>query len=101
MRRGNPGAVSEIPLEFVDGTLGFHPEWVVDRIAPRPVLFITTDDDRLVPPAESEALFARAGEPKKLVVLHGWGHYEVYTGEAFRQVMAETLAWYREHLPAR
>ena len=73
----------------------------MDRITPRPVLFITTDDDRLVPPAESEALFARAGEPKKLVVLHGWGHYEVYTGEAFRQVMAETLAWYREHLPAR
>ena len=50
---------------------------------------------------ESEALFARAGEPKKLVVLHGWGHYEVYTGEAFRQVMAETLAWYRMHLPSR
>ncbi len=40
-RRGNPGAVSEIPLEFVDDTLGFNAEWVVDRIAPRPVLFIT------------------------------------------------------------
>jgi hypothetical protein len=31
-------------------------------------LFITTDDDRLVPPQESEAMFARAGEPKKLVL---------------------------------
>ena len=70
-RRGNPGAVSEIPLEFIDDTLGFHPEWVVDKIAPRPVLFITTDNDRLVPPDESEALYRRAGEPKKLVVLHG------------------------------
>jgi hypothetical protein len=99
-RRGNPGAVGEIPLEFVDDTLGFHPEWVVARIAPRPVLFITSDDDRLVPPAESEALYAHAGEPKKLVVLHGWGHYEVYTGEAFRQVMTETVAWYRQHLPS-
>lgn len=100
-RRDNPAAVSEIPLEFVDDTLGFHPEWVVDRIAPRPVLFITTDDDRLVPPDESESLFARAGEPKKLVTLHGFGHYEMYTGEAFRQVMNETLAWYRQYLPAR
>lgn len=99
-RAGNPGAVSQIPLEFIDDTLGFHPEWVVDRIAPRPVLFITTDDDRLVPPDESVALHARAGEPKKLVVLPGWGHYEVYTGEAFRQVIAPTLDWYREHLPA-
>ena len=100
-RRGNPGAVSQIPVEFVDDTLGFHPEWVVDKIAPRPVLFITTDNDRLVPPEESEAMYQRAGEPKKLVVLKGWGHYEVYAGEAFHQVMEPTLAWYQEHLPAR
>jgi dipeptidyl aminopeptidase/acylaminoacyl peptidase len=100
-RRGNPGAVGEIPLEYIDETLGFHPEWIVDKIAPRPVLFITSDDDRLVPPDESESLYANAGEPKKLVVLKGWGHYEVYTGEAFRQVIEPTLAWYRQHLPAR
>ena len=86
--RGNPGAVGEIPLEYIDDTLGFHPEWIVDKISPRPVLFITSDDDRLVPPEESESLYAKAGEPKKLVVLKGWGHYEVYTGEAFRQVIA-------------
>ena len=93
--------LDDFPLEFIDDTLGFNPEWVVDRIAPRPILFITTDDDRLVPPQESEALHARAGEPKKLVVLKGFGHYEVYGGEAFRQVMDETLGWYRAHLPAR
>jgi fermentation-respiration switch protein FrsA (DUF1100 family) len=100
-RRDNPAAVTQLPLEFVDDTLGFNPEWIVDRIAPRPVLFITTDDDRLVPPQESEAMFARAGEPKKLVILKGFGHYEVYGGEAFRQVMDETVAWYKTHLPAR
>ena len=33
-RRGNPGAVGEIPLEFIDDTLEFNPEWVVDKIAP-------------------------------------------------------------------
>ena len=100
-RASNPAAVTEVPLEFVDDTLAFNPEWVVDRIAPRPALFITTDDDRLVPPAESEALYARAGEPKRLVVLQGFGHYQVYEGEAFRQVMDAALAWYREHIPAR
>lgn len=98
-RRGTPGAVSQIPLEFIDDTLGFNPEWVVDKIAPRPVLFITTSDDRLVPPEESEAMYRRAGEPKRLVVLEGWGHYEVYAGECFRQVMEPTVAWYREYLP--
>jgi dipeptidyl aminopeptidase/acylaminoacyl peptidase len=98
-RKGNPGAVGEIPLEYIDDTLGFHAEWVVDKIAPRPVLFITSDDDRLVPPEESESLYAKAGEPKKLVMLKGFGHYEVYTGEAFRQVIEATLSWYRQYLP--
>jgi fermentation-respiration switch protein FrsA (DUF1100 family) len=100
-RRNNPAAVGTIPLEYVDDTLGFNPEWVVDRIAPRPVLFITTDDDRLVPPEESAALYARAGEPKKLVVLKGHGHYEVYAEPAFSEVMAAALDWYEQHLPAR
>jgi uncharacterized protein len=100
-RRNNPAAVSRIPLEYVDDTLGFNPEWVVDRIAPRPALFVTTDDDRLVPPEESAALYERAGAPKKLVVLKGYGHYEVYTEPAFGEVMAATLAWYGQHLPAR
>jgi dipeptidyl aminopeptidase/acylaminoacyl peptidase len=100
-RRNNPAAINTLPLEYVDETLMFHPEWVVDKIAPRPVLFITTDNDRLVPPEESLALYARAGEPKKLVVLQRYGHYEVYTEPAFSEVMRPTLAWFQEHLPAR
>ena len=51
-------------------------------------------------PRKARSLYARAGEPKKLVMLKGFGHYEVYAGEALRQVMDATLAWYREHLPA-
>ncbi len=99
-RRNNPAAVSTIPLEYIHETLQFNPEWVVDRIAPRPVLFITTDDDRLVPPEESIALHARAGEPKRLVILKGYGHYEVYLEPAFSEVMRETTAWFRRYLPA-
>ena len=101
VRQGVPGAIDMLPLEYVDETLAFHPEWVVDRIAPRPVLFIATDDDRLVPPEESHALYDKAGEPKKLVVLEGYGHYEVYAEPAFGEVMEVTLAWFAEHLPAR
>src|SRR5215472_10888789 len=47
---GDSDGATQVPLEFIDDTLGFNPEWVVERIAPRPILFITTDDDRLVPP---------------------------------------------------
>ena len=99
-RRKNPAAVNTIPLEYVDDTIGFNPEWIVDRVSPRPILFITTDNDRLVPPEESEQLYARAGEPKKLVVLKGYGHYEVYQEPAFSEVMAAALEWYVEHMPA-
>ena len=97
-RRNNPAAVGTIPLEYVDDTIGFNPEWIVDKISPRPILFITSDNDRLVLPEESEQLYAHAGEPKKLVVLKGYGHYEVYTEPAFSEVMAATLDWYGQYL---
>ena len=97
-RRGNPAAVSTIPLEYVDDTVGFNPEWVVDKISPRPILFITTDNDRLVLPEESEQLYAHARDPKKLLVLKGYGHYEVYQQPAFGEVMAAALDWYDQYL---
>ncbi len=100
-RANNPAAVGMIPMEYVDDTIGFNPEWIVDKISPRPIMFITSDNDRLVPPEESEQLYAHAGEPKKLVVLNGPGHYEVYAEPAFSQVMKHTLDWYREYLPVR
>ena len=100
-RRDNPAAIGTLPLDYVDETLVFNPEWVVDKIAPRAALFITSDQDRLVPPEESIALYERAGEPKKLVTLKGYGHYEVYSEPAFSEVMRETIAWYQRYVPAR
>jgi dipeptidyl aminopeptidase/acylaminoacyl peptidase len=100
-RRANPAAVNRVPLEFVDETLSFHADWVVEKIAPRPLLLITSDGDRLVPPEQSETLYALAGDPKKLVVLKGYGHYDVYAEPAFSEVMEETGAWFAAHLPAR
>ena len=98
-RANNPDAVSAVPASFIDETLSFHADWVVGKIAPRPLLLITTEDDRLVPPEESQSLYDHAGEPKRLVVLKGYGHYDVYAEPAFGEVMAATLAWYRAHLP--
>ena len=97
-RRASQGAADEIPLTFVDETLAFNPEWVVDRISPRAVLLVTGENDLIVPPAESEALYAHAGEPKKLSVIKGAGHYDLYSGQAFDKVMSEAVAWFRDHL---
>jgi len=52
-----------------------------------------------VPQDVSEALYRRAGEPKRLVVVSGFGHYEVDAGEAFWHVMALTLGWFQQYLP--
>ncbi|HLZ07929.1 MAG TPA: alpha/beta hydrolase, partial [Chloroflexota bacterium] len=97
-RAGRPGAAMQVPLEMVHETVGFNPEWLVDRISPRAALFITSDLDELVLPEESIALHARAGEPKKLVVLRGFGHYDVFTSPALDLVMAEAIPWFRQYL---
>ena len=99
-RRNNPAAINTIPMEYVDDTIGFNPEWIVDKISPRPILFITSDNDRLVLPEESEQLYSHAREPKKLIILKGYGHYEVYQEPAFSEVMGAALDWYQEYLPA-
>ena len=97
-RANNPNALGELPLEYIDETLQFHPEWVVDKIAPRPLLLIAAGDDRLVPPEDCRSLYDKAGEPKKLVVLPGVGHYQVYAKPAFDDVMRETVAWFDTYL---
>jgi fermentation-respiration switch protein FrsA (DUF1100 family) len=97
-RAGRPGASMLVPLEMVHETIGFNPEWVVDRISPRAALFMTSDRDDLVLPEESIALHARAGDPKKLVVLSGFGHYDVFTAPALDLVMAEAIPWFWRYL---
>ena len=92
------GSATEIPAEFIDETMNFRPQWIVDKVSPAALLLVTTDGDLVVPKEESERLYAAAGEPKKLVTLEGFSHYDVYSGEAFQQTMNATIAWYDEHL---
>jgi pimeloyl-ACP methyl ester carboxylesterase len=70
------GFGSSVTLESADFLLRFRPETVVDRIAPRPLLLIHGEENRLHLPEESRELYRRAGEPKELVLLEGSGHTE-------------------------
>jgi hypothetical protein len=45
----------------------FRPERWIGRLAPRPVTFIASRQDRTLPAASIERVFARAGEPKELL----------------------------------
>lgn len=98
---GQPLPPEDIDLESAEACLRYRPEWVVDRIAPRPVLMITAARDALVPPEEQLACYARLGGPRRLVTLPDAGHYDTYE---FRNpavaavIHEETAAWFRQHL---
>ena len=101
-RRGNPGAVERDPARIhrrharVSSRNGWSTRSRRGRCCSSPPT--TTGWCRRTKAKRSTP---RAGEPKKLIVLKGWGHYEVYTGEAFRQVMAAAVQWFQEYLPPR
>jgi fermentation-respiration switch protein FrsA (DUF1100 family) len=57
--------------------------------------------DKLVPLFEAQSMYAKARQPKKLIVLEDMVHEDVYRGEGFKQTMQHTSAWFQEHLPAR
>lgn len=93
-----PGLKTQIPLETAEATLEYRPEDVVNRIAPRALLLIAAEHDVPAPADEFRSVYQKAGEPKKLVVIEGIRHYDIYSGEPFERSVKEALDWYGEHL---
>jgi hypothetical protein len=46
-------------------------------------------------------MYAKAKQPKKLIVLEDMVHDGVYHDAGFELVVQNTNAWFKEHLPAR
>jgi pimeloyl-ACP methyl ester carboxylesterase len=69
-----PGFGSDVSLESADLLFRFRPADVVERIAPRPLLLVHGQDNRLHSVEESHDLYAHAHEPKRLELLEGSGH---------------------------
>ncbi len=93
-----PGLKTQIPLETAEATLEYRPEDVVHRIAPRALLLIAAEHDVPTPPDEFRSVYAKAGDPKKLVVIEGIRHYDIYSGDPFERSVREALDWYGQHL---
>ena len=95
----NPAAQkNELTLESAEAMIQFRPEMVVDRIAPRAAMWIYTEEDTVVPIEESLSMYQKAHEPKKLVAIKGFKHYELYHGPGFERVMHHTTEWCTTHL---
>lgn len=82
-----------LPLETADRLLQYSPQAVVAKIAPRPLLLIHVVDDDLVPTDETHHLYAAVGEPKRMVLLPGVHHHDIYSGEPFEAVMSHAVPW--------
>ncbi|MDW7982813.1 MAG: alpha/beta fold hydrolase [Thermomicrobium sp.] len=90
----------EITLESAEALLDYAPEREVARIAPRPVLLIHGAQDVLVAADESTEAFARAGEPKRLALIAGMGHFNWLHPQhpVFARVIDEITAWFGQWL---
>lgn len=89
----------EITFESMFDILEFKPEDYADRISPAAAMWIYVKDDLLVPLAEGKSYFAKAREPKELVILEGIKHREVYAGEGRDRLLAHATRWFHEHMP--
>jgi pimeloyl-ACP methyl ester carboxylesterase len=87
------------PLWCAQDVIDFRPVERVSQIAPRAVLVLYVARDAVVPGEQSEAAYAAAGEPKKLVRLEGDKHYEAYL-EHLDRIWSETRDWLGLHCPA-
>lgn len=99
--QGHTFQSEERDLESAEAVMRYRPDWVVDKISPRPVLMIYAEHDNLVPPAQQLSCYAKCGEPKKLVKLLKAGHYDSYefrNTEMCQVVYAETIAWFKRYL---
>ena len=94
-----PERAYELPLETAGAIIEYQPEEVVERISPRPALFIGLPDDDVAPYDGIVELYRRAGEPKTLEVLPGLHHHDILQGEPFEQVNRWAIDWYRKYLP--
>ncbi len=95
----NPAAQkNELTLASAAAMIDFKPETVVHKIAPRAAMWIYTTEDTVIPVEESQSMYRKAAEPKKLVALEGFKHYELYRGPGFESVMTHSTAWFDAYL---
>jgi dienelactone hydrolase len=67
-------------------------------VAPRPLLLVHGELDRRLPPACSQYVYERAGEPRELVILKGAKHSLRQAREELRRLLGE---WLVAHLQSR
>ena len=79
--------------EWFNGFREVSPVRYVAQIAPRPLLLVHGSQDDVVPVTQAHEIYARAGEPKHLVIVDGAGHRLRQDDRA----MAVAIDWLKKH----
>jgi uncharacterized protein len=87
----------QVPLRCAEAIMEFAPEEYVARIAPRAILFISTEGDAVTPEDQTFRLYELAGQPKKLILQKETSHYKAYD-DYFDQVTPQIVDWYNRYL---
>lgn len=85
-------------LSTAEKLIDFHPIDVVDRISPRAMLYIAAQRDTICPSDQVLDMYDRTKEPKKLWLIPGASHYNVYEEPYLGQVWDMTTDWLKEYL---
>jgi fermentation-respiration switch protein FrsA (DUF1100 family) len=88
---------NRIAFESVQHFFHYEPAIHIDAIAPTPLRMIVADNDLLAPTDLALAAYARAMEPKSLVLIKG-SHFDVYQGDGFEVSSKAALEWFEMHL---
>jgi dipeptidyl aminopeptidase/acylaminoacyl peptidase len=101
MYKTSEGYPEGYPMESYDLGTVFVPEDNVHKISPRACLFIHAERDTMVPLSEAESFYAKAQEPKQLVVLPNANHVDVYeprNPKTFKVVIGHMKRFLKENL---
>jgi fermentation-respiration switch protein FrsA (DUF1100 family) len=93
-----PAWRNEVTLRSLEMFTEYEPGSYIDRISPTPLLLVVAAQDHLAVADEAFAAYARALEPKRLLVLPG-GHFDAYVKD-FHLSGPAAANWLAEHLQA-
>ena len=86
-----------VALASAEAIMAYRPIDYVSRISPRASMIICVENDATTPEDQSYALYAAAGQPKRLVVQTGTTHYSAYA--QYRDVVNPLIVeWFQRHL---
>jgi len=96
-KAADPNWRNEITTESLEKMREFDPVSLIHMLSPTALLVIVAETDKVVPLAAVQDTFAKALEPKRMVV-DPMGHFDVYQEPWLSKSAAEAVNWYKTHL---